>query len=273
MASVLVASPPEYVNVLDLDLRDTSSMVRVGVHMLTGKVALPHVNFFAAAPVSSVKEEVMAAIGVPVRHQKLIWEDSLLADDSLLHELSLPAEGAVLQLVLQLPPQEQVAEAVRLMTVASAALKVLTRKDIVELKSLSRPPGGVDMVLEAVMQLQAGISPAIVLDSRGRPKDCSWKASQSLMKDPTKFLKDLQEFKTMVDISRVPASNIESARRIQVAMGEYFLPECMCKKSKAAAGLTAWVSNIIRYYDVVSQIRADFDGFDIMTELREQMGQ
>lgn len=80
----------------------------------------------------------------------------------------------------------------------------------------------------------------------------------------------------MIDNGQVPASNIQAASTIRDRAnlsGGFFDGRCMAAKSNAAAGLTGWVISIIMYYGVVSQIRADFEGFDIMTEIRERLGQ
>merc|ERR1719409_1174039 len=75
-----------------------------------------------------------------------------------------------------------------------------------------------------------------------------------MMNNPEKFLVNLKEFKGVIDDSRVPQQNVESARKIQLAMGDDFSQTGMAKKSGAAAGLTVWIINIIMYYDVVVQV-------------------
>jgi len=239
--------------------------------MLTGRVIVPNGHFLASAPVASVKEAVHDASGIPPRHQRLIWQSNVLADDVLLGDLALPAEGASLQVVVSLPPDEQVTQAMALMHAATAALNVLDPRDFGELKALNTPPGGIDRVLEAVMHLQATLHPAIEVDSQGRVKDSSWKASKKMIKDPKKFLADLKDFKKLVEDGRVPARNVQTACRIRNSMGDDFSHEAMRKKSAAVAGLATWVLNIIQYHKICEAIRADFEGFDIMSEIRERM--
>merc|ERR1712228_1083892 len=117
--------------------------------------------------------------------------------------------------------------------------------------------GGVDLVLEAVMHLRAGIDPGIAVDSRGRVKENSWKGSRKMLANPKRFINDLKEFKTLVENGNVPPGNVRAACRIRDSMGEGFSCASMSKKSKAAAGLAAWVLNIIQYHQVCDAIRAE----------------
>jgi hypothetical protein len=240
--------------------------------MLTGRT-VAQANFLASAPISSVKEEVHAAAAIPVRHQRLVWQDDVLADDRLLSDLALPSSNAVLVLVVSLPPAEAVEEARRAITAARACLDTLSVSSFSELKNLHMPPCGVSFSLQAVMELLAGISTAIEVDSRGRLKDRSWKASRKLIKDPRKFLGALCDFPNLIDNGRVPKRNIDAARTIRDGLGEDFSRDKMRAQSFAAGGVCSWVLNIITYYDIVTHIRADFEGFDIMAEIGEQLGQ
>mmetsp|Transcript_17310 Transcript_17310/g.30806 ORF Transcript_17310/g.30806 Transcript_17310/m.30806 type:complete len:271 (+) Transcript_17310:71-883(+) len=268
MASVMVAQLSE---ALEHGTRSNSTLVQLEVQMLTGRTLLPHGSFLASTAVALIKQAVHASSGIPTRHQRLIWESNVLEDSAILGDLSLPAEGAILQVVVSLPDEEQVARVRPVMQALSAALDVVDAKDLTELKNMANPPGGVDMVLEAVMHLRAGIDPAIAVDARGRVKDCSWKASRNMIKDPKKFLAGLRELKTAAENGDIPARNFEAACRIRDAMGDAFDFEAMKQKSKAAAGLTNWVLSIIQYHRIIEIIRTEFEGFDIMAELRAQM--
>eukprot|EP00927_Polykrikos_kofoidii_P045594 TRINITY_DN39630_c0_g1_i1.p1 TRINITY_DN39630_c0_g1~~TRINITY_DN39630_c0_g1_i1.p1 ORF type:complete len:2263 (+),score=448.81 TRINITY_DN39630_c0_g1_i1:88-6789(+) len=150
--------------------------------------------------------------------------------------------------------ESDLAAAIPLVAQAESALDVLDRKDFQELKALANPPGGVDLVCEAAMHLQAGIDPNIELDKKGGVKDGSWKGAQKMMSNPEKFLQNLKAYKNEIDDSNVPQVNVEKARKIQQSMGDTFSQEGMAKKSGAAAGLCVFIINIIMYYDVVVQV-------------------
>jgi len=270
MASASIARSPEPLELSEHDVRDNTQAVTLEVQMLTGKPILSSASFLAASPILSVKEAVKAVAGIPTRNQGIIWQSSVLANDCALRDLSLPSEGAVLQLVVSLPPEDRVAEAMRSVTEAEASLDVLDAKALAEVKSLSRPPAAVMLVLSSVMELRAGLDPALEVDSRGRLKDRSWKAARSMIKDPNKFLRDLQAFKTLVDNGQVPARNVQAAYAVRDSFAN---PHQMAATSTAMASLCAWVLNIIRYHEMVSQFRTEFGDYDIMAEIKERLGQ
>jgi len=191
----------------------TASLVQLAVQTLTGMIVVPETTFSALAQVVAVKEEVHAVSGIPVRHQSLVWQSSVVENSALIGGLSLPTEGAVLQLLVQLPPEEQIADARRAMVEAVAALDVLCAKDFNELKKLAKPPAGVDCILESVLHLRAGIDSTIAVDSKGRVKDCSWKASQKMMKDPKHFLAGLRAFKKMIEDAKEQNEKLPETKR------------------------------------------------------------
>eukprot|EP00929_Paragymnodinium_shiwhaense_P082767 TRINITY_DN4377_c2_g1_i1.p1 TRINITY_DN4377_c2_g1~~TRINITY_DN4377_c2_g1_i1.p1 ORF type:complete len:2551 (-),score=809.20 TRINITY_DN4377_c2_g1_i1:84-7481(-) len=150
--------------------------------------------------------------------------------------------------------ERDLAKAIPLVKEAEAALDVLDKKDFQELKALAKPPGGVDLVLEASMHLQASIDPNIDIDKKGAIKDGSWKSAQKMMNPPERFLQNLKAYKGEIDEGRVPPMNVEKAKKIQSSMGDDFSHAGMLKKSGAAAGLCVFIINILMYYDVVTQV-------------------
>ncbi|CAE7935627.1 ODA11 [Symbiodinium sp. KB8] len=142
--------------------------------------------------------------------------------------------------VQQADCEKDLAAAIPLVKQAEAALDVLDKKDFQELKALAKPPGGVDLVLEAAMHLQAGYDENIELDKKGAVKDPTWKGAQKMMNNPEKFLINLKGFKGHIDDGKVPQVNVERARKIQKDMGDDFSQ--------------VWIINIIMYFDVVVQV-------------------
>jgi dynein heavy chain len=123
---------------------------------------------------------------------------------------------------------------------ASAALDSLNKKDLGELKSLAKPPAGIDDVTGACVYL---------LHPGGKGKiDVSWKASQSMMKDVNKFLDELMTFKDKIDAGEIPKQNFKNIRPLLEK--EWFNVDTMRNKSSAAAGLCDWVVNIVVYWDI-----------------------
>ena len=77
----------------------------------------------------------------------------------------------------------------------------------------------------------------------------SWKTSKNMMKDPLKFMDNLNAYKGLIDDMRIPPANFAA---IQDIINEpTFTPENMKTKSEAAAGVCNWIKNINLYFDVV----------------------
>ena len=113
-----------------------------------------------------------------------------------------------------------------------AALDTLNKKDLGELKSLGKPPAGVDDVTAVILILL-----------QGNPKDKSWKAAQKMMKDVSQFLQALKDFKPKIDAGEVQKKHVDACRPYLNL--EHFNRETMLKKSGAAAGLTDFAINIV----------------------------
>lgn len=69
------------------------------------------------------------------------------------------------------------------------------------MKSLKKPPAGVDDVTAVVL---------ILLE--GNPKDKSWAAAMRCMNNVDKFLERLKGFKPLIDAGEVPAKSFEAVR-------------------------------------------------------------
>jgi len=135
--------------------------------------------------------------------------------------------------------ERDLAAAIPAVEKAEAALDTLNKKDLGELKSLAKPPAGVDDVTAAVLAL------------RGEgPKNRDWNAAKNMMKDVNKFIEDLKGMKSIIDNSALPAKNVDGARPY-LALEHVANLEIMKKKSNAAAGLCDFLQNIVVYYDIV----------------------
>ena len=77
----------------------------------------------------------------------------------------------------------------------------------------------------------------------------SWKYSKNMMKDPTKFMENLNDYKRIIDEMRVPPKNFDNIQDILNA--DSFTPENLKTKAEAASGVCNWIKNINLYYDVV----------------------
>ncbi|XP_074223450.1 dynein axonemal heavy chain 11 isoform X1 [Camelus bactrianus] len=124
---------------------------------------------------------------------------------------------------------------------ATAALNTLNRVNLIELKVFPNPPNAVTNVTAAVM---------VLLAPRGRvPKDRSWKAAKVFMGKVDDFLQALINY----DKEHIPENCLKVVNE-QYLKDPEFNPNLIRTKSFAAAGLCAWVINIIKFYEVYCDV-------------------
>ncbi|XP_066096637.1 dynein axonemal heavy chain 11 isoform X2 [Saccopteryx bilineata] len=124
---------------------------------------------------------------------------------------------------------------------ATAALNTLNRVNLTELKAFPNPPDAVINVTAAVM---------VLLAPRGRvPKDRSWKAARVFMGKVDDFLQALINY----DKEHIPENCLKVVNE-QYLRDPEFNPNLIRTKSFAAAGLCAWIINIVKFYEVYCDV-------------------
>uniref|UniRef100_A0A8C4HK36 Dynein axonemal heavy chain 11 n=1 Tax=Dicentrarchus labrax TaxID=13489 RepID=A0A8C4HK36_DICLA len=137
--------------------------------------------------------------------------------------------------------EEDLAKAEPALQAANTALNTLNRLNLTELRTFPNPPAIVTNVSAAVL---------VLLSPQGRiPKDRSWKASKMVMSKVDDFLQALVNF----DKEHIPEATVRCVRDEHLSDPE-FNPEFVRQKSSAAAGLCAWVINIIRFHEVFREV-------------------
>ncbi|KAG7466869.1 hypothetical protein MATL_G00146930 [Megalops atlanticus] len=137
--------------------------------------------------------------------------------------------------------EEDLAKAEPALQAANAALNTLNRLNLTELRTFPNPPAIVTNVSAAVL---------VLLSPQGRiPKDRSWKAAKMVMSKVDDFLQALVNF----DKEHIPDATVRVVRDEYLSDPE-FNPEFVRLKSSAAAGLCAWVINIIRFHEVFCEV-------------------
>uniref|UniRef100_A0AAX7TS70 Dynein axonemal heavy chain 11 n=1 Tax=Astatotilapia calliptera TaxID=8154 RepID=A0AAX7TS70_ASTCA len=132
--------------------------------------------------------------------------------------------------------EEDLAKAEPALQAANTALNTLNRLNLTELRTFPNPPAIVTNVSAAVL---------VLLAPQGRiPKDRSWKASKVVMSKVDDFLQALVNF----DKENIPEATVRCVRDEYLSDPE-FNPDFVKQKSSAAAGLCAWVINIIRFHE------------------------
>ncbi|XP_049878702.1 dynein beta chain, ciliary [Pectinophora gossypiella] len=136
--------------------------------------------------------------------------------------------------------EEDLIKAEPALIAAQEALNTLNKANLTELKSFGSPPGVVTNVTAAVM---------VLLAPGGKiPKDRSWKAAKVTMAKVDMFLESLINY----DKENIHPDVIKA---IQPYLKDpEFEPEFVKSKSAAAAGLCAWVINIIKFYEVFCDV-------------------
>uniref|UniRef100_A0A665V5K8 Dynein, axonemal, heavy chain 11 n=1 Tax=Echeneis naucrates TaxID=173247 RepID=A0A665V5K8_ECHNA len=137
--------------------------------------------------------------------------------------------------------ENDLAKAEPSLAAARAALDTLNKMNLTELKAFPNPPVAVINVAAAVM---------VLLAPRGRvPKDRSWKAARAFMGKVDDFLQAL----VLYDKEHIPESCLTVVKQ-QYLRNPEFHPELVRTKSTAAAGLCAWIINIVRYYEIYCKV-------------------
>lgn len=132
---------------------------------------------------------------------------------------------------------------------ALSALQALTKNDLMEVKSMLKPPPGVRFTMEAVCKLLKS-KPVMVPKQTGFGKEPDWweTAKKTVLNRP-RLMDDLLNYeKDNIDPDVV--SQIEKI----VKHGD-FQPEKVRKASIAAYGLSMWVRAMYSYDKVMKEIR------------------
>jgi dynein heavy chain len=131
---------------------------------------------------------------------------------------------------------------------AIKALNTLTKNDMVELKSMGKPPKGVKIVMEGIC-IYKSAKPARTKDpSTGRFFMDYWEPSKKIIND-SNFLASLQTY----DKDNIPQDIIDKIR--PYLNNPEFNPDKVRKASKAAYGLACWAI-AIESYDRVAKVVA-----------------
>uniref|UniRef100_A0A8D0L4V2 Dynein axonemal heavy chain 11 n=1 Tax=Sphenodon punctatus TaxID=8508 RepID=A0A8D0L4V2_SPHPU len=137
--------------------------------------------------------------------------------------------------------EDELARAEPALVAATAALDTLNRDNLTELKVFPNPPIAVTNVIAAVMVLMA---------HKGKvPKDRSWKAAKLFMGKVDDFLQALINY----DKEHIPENCLKVVKEHYLKDPE-FNPNLVRTKSFAAAGLCAWVINIVKFYEVYCDV-------------------
>ncbi|RKP19398.1 hypothetical protein ROZALSC1DRAFT_14025, partial [Rozella allomycis CSF55] len=142
--------------------------------------------------------------------------------------------------------QRDLDEALPALDAALVSLKNLTKQDVTEIKSMTRPPAGVKLVMEAVCIMKQ-IKPKKI-EVEGKKVDDYWDPGKALLIDPAKFIDSLMNY---------DKDNI--GEQIIVKIKPYidspeFQVDQIARVSKAATSMCQWVRAMEKYYHVSKSV-------------------
>ncbi|KAJ3275318.1 Dynein heavy chain 1, axonemal [Terramyces sp. JEL0728] len=139
-------------------------------------------------------------------------------------------------------------EALPALDAAVESLNSLTKNDIIEVRSMQRPPDGVKLVVEAIC-IMKGIKPKKVDgDKPGKKIDDYWEPGRGLLADPQKFLDSLLNF----DKDGISEATIQKIK--PYIDSPEFQVSVISRVSKAATSMCQWVRAMEKYYWVSKSV-------------------
>jgi len=230
------------------EIEVTRNRLQTGLDKLestSAQVGVMEKELVALQPVlANTSLEVEAMIAV-------ITQDTAVADETkvkvLAQEQNANAKAAEAKAIAA-DAQQDLDKALPALDAAVQALKLLTKNDVVEVKSLKNPPAGVRLVMEVACIFFAR-APKMVPDTRegakpGAKMQDYWGQSTDLVKDPQKFLDSLLSY----DKDAIGPEIIERADPYMLR--EDFDPAVVKKVSKACTSICMWARAMHTYYNV-----------------------
>ena len=189
-------------------------------------------------PVLEKSKEEAAKVMVDIEKQQKQADET---KNQMKEEEAICSEQARQASTMKQECEDDLAEALPALKAAQDALKNLKKSDIVEVKSMGKPPEAVKLVLETVC-IMMDIKPDKVTAENGRDKvnDYWTPAKKHLLSDP-KLVGRLLKY----DKDNIPE---ETVKQLQPYIDQPdFTPETVQKSSYAASGLCRWVRAILKY--------------------------
>ena len=210
-------------------------------------VAVMQVELTELQPVLQVKSKEVDELMVVISKDKA---DAEVTEAACATEEKSANEKATATKAIADDAQRDLDEALPALDAAVASLKSLKKDDIVEVKSLGKPPAGVVMVMEAVC-IMFEIKPEKVKDPNDPMKkidDYMGIVKKSVINDPAKFLESLFQF----DKDSIKDATIKKVT--PYIDNPDFTPANISKVSKACTSICLWVCAMHKYYHVALMV-------------------
>ncbi|KAG5875162.1 hypothetical protein JTB14_033739 [Gonioctena quinquepunctata] len=140
--------------------------------------------------------------------------------------------------------QRDLDEALPALLEAESSLKALNKNDIIEVRSMKRPPAGVVFVIEAICIVK-NVKPNKIPGYRPGEKLLDyWEPGRTMLSDPAAFLSSLMNF----DKDSITEDMVEKLNKY--VDDAAFTPGKIAKVSKACTSLCMWIHAMFKYYFV-----------------------
>ncbi|EQC33295.1 hypothetical protein SDRG_09276 [Saprolegnia diclina VS20] len=149
--------------------------------------------------------------------------------------------------------EKELSQAKPAMDAAAAAVDCLSKAAITELKSLPKPPAGVDLVTKACL---------ILVEKEY--KNHKWDRAKKMMNNVGQFLDSLKVFRG----EDIPEADV--ARLEPLIADPEFTTEKMLSKSAAAANLCSWVVNIYTFNRIYVRVKPLMDSLEASKKKKEE---
>merc|ERR1719181_1485897 len=205
----------------------------------------------------------VAELQCDLKHTMVKVAEKVEATEKLLEEMAVQREGAEVEqaaatieaekadkasaeaLVIQTNAEAELSQAQPAMDAAAAAVDCLSKGMLTELKSLPKPPAGVDMVTACCL---------ILVEKEF--KNHKWDRAKKMMANVDQFKQSLADFRGE-DITE------DEIKRVEVFINnDDFSIENMQSKSAAAANLCTWVVNIYGYNRIYVKVKPLMDSLE-----------
>ena len=182
---------------------------------------------------------------------KKIAADKIIAEEFkeiVMKEEAIASKKAEETKIMADDAKRDLDEALPALDAAVDSLNSLTKGDIIEVRSMQRPPDGVKLVMEALCIMKNVKPKKIDGDKPGKKVDDYWEPGRGLLADPQKFLDGLMNF----DKDAIPEATILKIK--PYVESPEFQVAVISRVSKAATSMCQWVRAMEKYYWVAKSV-------------------
>ena len=200
-------------------------------------------------------DEKTEATNVLIAEMGVKKADAAVEQEKAAVEAEKAAKESAAAKIIEDRAEEELAQAKPAMDAAAAAVDCLSKPMLTELKSLGKPPPGVDMVTSSCL---------ILVENKLKEKDWGWDKAKKMMANVDAFKTILQNY----DGGAITEQQISVVERF--TQHPDFSPDFMKSKSAAAANLCTWVCSIYKYNRIYVKVKPLMDELAAAKESKQK---